>query len=491
VTALDFLAMAPYLTLLSGILILVLVVSFFRNHLVVMIGSVVVLLATLVSIPFGLDAGPRLVSGFMVLDGYVAYFNVLFMVAAIVTVLLSRNYLEGRAGEPEEFYLLLLTSTLGAMVLAAAEHFAAVLLGLEIMSISLYVLISYSEEGHPPLEAALKYLVLSGVASTTMLFGMAMLYNATGTLVVGELLNVALSHPRFELHVLIGHGLLVAGLAFKLSLVPFHMWTPDVYHGAPAPVSGFLATASKTAVFAFLFRYVVQSGALEVPSVLQVMLLFAVLSMVVGNILALLQTNVKRILAYSSISHAGYLLVAVVALVQIADTNVALEAGMVYLAGYVLMTLASFGVVAVLSSSSEETDAQMLSAYQGLFWRKPLAATVLTVALLSLAGIPLTVGFIAKFYLIGTGIEGGIWLLVWALVIGSAIGIYYYLRIVLTMTKPVTDQGRELAGSYRYAEQTGEGLPTLVVLGVVLILFGTYPAPLIDAVRDVLRIAIG
>jgi NADH-quinone oxidoreductase subunit N len=415
------------------------------------------------------------------------------MIAAIVTVLLARNYLTGRAGEPEEFYLLLLTSTLGAMVLAAAEHFAAVLLGLEIMSISLYVLISYSEEGHPPLEAALKYLVLSGVASTTMLFGMAMLYNATGTLVVSELLNAALSvsHPRLELHVLIGHGLLVAGLAFKLSLVPFHMWTPDVYHGAPAPVSGFLATASKTAVFAFLFRYIAQSGALDVPSVLQVMLLFAVLSMVVGNILALQQTNVKRILAYSSISHAGYLLIAVVALIQIADMNVALEAGMVYLAGYVLMTLASFGVVAVLSSASQDTDAQMLSAYQGLFWRKPLAATVLTVALLSLAGIPLTVGFIAKFYLIGTGVEGGIWLLVWALVIGSAIAIYYYLRIVLTMTKPVTDRGPELAGAYQHAVQTGEGLPTVVVLGVVLILFGTYPAPLIDAVRAALRIAVG
>jgi NADH-quinone oxidoreductase subunit N len=269
------------------------------------------------------------------------------------------------------------------------------------------------------------------------------------------------------------------------------MWTPDVYHGAPAPVSGFLATASKTAVFAFLFRYIAQSGALDVPSVLQVMLLFAVLSMVVGNILALQQTNVKRILAYSSISHAGYLLIAVVALIQIADMNVALEAGMVYLAGYVLMTLASFGVVAVLSSASQDTDAQMLSAYQGLFWRKPLAATVLTVALLSLAGIPLTVGFIAKFYLIGTGVEGGIWLLVWALVIGSAIAIYYYLRIVLTMTKPVTDRGPELAGAYQHAVQTGEGLPTVVVLGVVLILFGTYPAPLIDAVRAALRIAVG
>ena len=484
-TAVDFLALAPYLMLLGGILILVLVVSFYRNHLAAMVTSVVVLLATLASIPFGLDAGARMVSGFMLLDGFVAFFNVLFLVAALVTLTLSRNYLTGRAGEPEEFYVLLLISTLGAMVLAAAEHFAAFLLGLEIMSISLYVLVGYSEEGHPPLEAALKYLVLSGVASTTMLFGMALLYNATGTLVVGELFNATVSDSRFALHMTVGHTLLVAGLAFKLSLVPFHMWTPDVFHGAPAPVSGFLATVSKTAVFAFLFRYVVQSGALAIQPIEQIVILFAVLSMILGNVLALLQTNVKRILAYSSIGHAGYLLIALIALVELADVNVALEAGMVYLAGYVLMTLASFGAVAVLSSAGEEADAQSLAAYQGLFWRKPWVAGVLTVALLSLAGIPLTMGFIAKFYLITTGVEGQLWLLVWTLVIGSAIAIYYYLRIVLTMTRSVTEP------SYEYAPHVGEGAPTLIILGLVLVLFGTYPAPLIEAARGALQMVVG
>jgi NADH-quinone oxidoreductase subunit N len=483
-TAADFWAMAPYLVLLSGILVLVLIISFFRHHLLAMVTSVLVLLATFAAIPVGLDAGPRLVSGFMILDGYVAYFNVLFLVAALVTALLARNYLAGRAGEPEEFYLLLLIATLGAMVLAAAEHFAAVLLGLEIMSISLYVLIAYSEEGHPPLEAALKYLVLSGVASTTLLFGMALLYNATGTLVVGDLLGAS-ADGRFAVHVVVGHGLLVAGLAFKLSLVPFHMWTPDVFHGAPAPVSGLLATVSKTAVFAFLFRYVLQSGALDIPAVVHVILLLAVLSMVVGNVLALLQTNVKRILGYSSIAHAGYLLIALVALIQLADARIALEAAMVYLAGYVLMTLAGFGVVSVLSSSREETDAQTLASYQGLFWRRPWAATVLTVAMLSLAGIPLTLGFIAKFYLITAGVEGGLWILVWTLVIGSAIAIYYYLRVVLTMTRTSKEQ------AYEFPARAGEGRPTLIVLGVVLVLFGTYPAPLIDAVRSALQLGVG
>jgi len=481
----DFLALAPYLTLLGGILVLVLVISFWRSHAIAMSVSVVVLLGTLGSIGFGLDAGVRSLSNFMVLDGYVAYFNVLFLVAALATTLVSRNYLSGREGEPEEFYLLLLIATLGAMVLASAEHFAAFLLGLEILSISLYVLIGYPEEGQPPLEAALKYLVLSGVASTTMLFGMALLYNATGTLIISELAGAALSGSSFELHWMVGHGLLVAGLAFKLSLVPFHMWTPDVYHGAPAPVSGYLATVSKAAVFAFLFRYALESGGLDVGVVARTLVLFGMLSMVIGNVLALLQTNVKRLLAYSSIAHAGYLLIALVALGHLASREVALEAGLVYLAGYALMTLAAFGVVAVLSSAAEETDAQELAAFQGLFWRRPLAAVVMTIALLSLAGIPLTVGFIAKFYLIAAGVDSGLWTLVWALVLGSAIAIYYYLRVVLIMSRPAEE------GVYKYAVQLGEGRPTLVVLGVVVLLFGIYPAPLIDIIRDALRIAAG
>ena len=481
-TGADFLALAPYLTLLVGSLVVVLLVSFVRHHTLTMVTTVLVLLATLASIPMGLSGGARSVSQFVVLDGYVAFFNVLFVLAALVTAMLSRRYLGGRAGEQEEFYLLLLLATLGAMVLAGAEHFAAFLLGLEIMSVSLYVLIGYPEEGHPPLEAALKYLVLSGVASTTILFGMALLYNATGTLLVGELSAAVVIEPRYQLHMTVGHALVLAGLAFKLSLVPFHMWTPDVFHGAPAPITGYLATVSKAAVFAFLFRYVAESGVLGVAAALQITLLLAVLSMIVGNVLALLQTNVKRLLAYSSIGHAGYLLIALVALLQLADIDVALEAGMVYLAGYMAMTLAAFGVIAALSSATEETDLQRLGDYEGLLWRQPLPAIVLTIALLSLAGIPMTLGFIAKFYLIATGVEGQLWLLVWTLVIGSAIAIYYYLRVVLTMTRPTRD------GGYTYATRLAEGGVVLLLLGALLVAFGVYPAPLVEAVRAALQV---
>ncbi|MCZ6711174.1 MAG: NADH-quinone oxidoreductase subunit N [Gammaproteobacteria bacterium] len=479
-TGQDFLALSPYITITVGILLQMLVVSFRRGRTISMVSGVVVLVATLISLPVGLGAGDLVVTEFLRLDGYAAYFNGLFLVAAIVTAVLAHKYLENRSGDPEEFYILLGTATLGAMVLAASYHFAAFLLGLEILSISLYVLIAYSEEGHPPLEAALKYLVLSGVASTTMLFGMALIYNATGTLIFSELASVVVSQPRFELHVLVGQGLLFAGLAFKLSLVPFHMWTPDVYHGAPAPVSGYLATVSKGAVFAFVLRYVIDSEALSNQVVFTLVAVLAVLSMVFGNVLALLQTNVKRLLAYSSIGHVGYLLIALLAVAVLADHRVGAEAAMVYLAGYFAMTLAAFGVVTVLSSATADTDAESIDAYEGLFWRRPVAATILTLAMLSLAGIPLTIGFIAKFYLITAGIEGSLWVLVWALVLGSAVAIYYYLRVVLAMTRSGA------AVQYPYATQTPEGVSILVMLGVMLIAFGIYPTPLIDMVRHVL-----
>jgi NADH-quinone oxidoreductase subunit N len=280
--------------------------------------------------------------------------------------------------------------------------------------------------------------------------------------------------------VLVGQGLLFAGLAFKLSLVPFHMWTPDVYHGAPAPVSGYLATVSKGAVFAFVLRYVIDSEALSNQVVFTVIAMLAVLSMVFGNVLALLQSNVKRLLAYSSIGHVGYLLIALLAVAVLADHRIGAEAAMVYLAGYFVMTLAAFGVVTVLSSAAAETDAEGIDAYEGLFWRRPVLATILTLAMLSLAGIPLTIGFIAKFYLITTGIDGSLWILVWALVLGSAVSIYYYLRVVLAMTRSGT------AVQYPYATQTPEGMSILVILGAMLITFGIYPMPLIDMVRNVL-----
>ncbi|MEE9254668.1 MAG: NADH-quinone oxidoreductase subunit N [Pseudomonadales bacterium] len=475
-TSAAYMAILPHMTLTGVIVVLLLVVSFARNHALVAAITVIGLVATLVTIGLSLAELPQQVTPLILVDRYAAFFNTLFLFAAIVTVLISYRYLGGRRGDLEEYYVLVATSTLGAMTMASAVHFASFVLGLEILAISLYPLIAYPEEGHRPLEASLKYLVLSGVASTTMLFGMALLYSATGSLVFTEVADAIAADVSMSLYVIVGNAMLFTGIAFKLSLVPFHMWTPDVYEGAPAPVTGYVATVSKGAVFAVALRYAIEAQAFSDEALVAVVSIFAVLSMVIGNLLALLQENVKRILAYSSIAHLGYLLIALIAVDALADEGMALETGMIYLAAYFLMTLGAFGVVSLLSSSSEERDADALERYTGLFWEHPLLAAVMTTVMLSLAGIPLTMGFIAKFYLFAAGVEATLWVLLWALVIGSGIAIFYYLRIIFTMSK--RPQASTEAGALSYV-----GVGTVVVLGALLIAFGIYPTPLIDVVQ--------
>ena len=331
--AADWIALLPLIVLSGGVALLLLVVSFWRHHALAAGLTVVVFGATLAAIRVALPVLPRQVTPLFWFDRYGAFFYALFTTAGLVTALLSYRYLQRRKGDLEEYYILLATATIGAMAMASAAHFASFLLGLEILSISLYVLVGYPEERHAPLEAALKYLLLSGVGSTTLLFGMALIYLDTGTLEFAALANVLHSGGGATLYLVVGNALLLAGLAFKLSLVPFHMWTPDVYEGAPAPVTGYLATVSKGAVFALALRYVAESGALDNAPLFIAVSGVAVLSMVIGNLLALLQQNVKRILAYSSIAHMGYLLIALLVVSSTAGRALGVETALVYLAG--------------------------------------------------------------------------------------------------------------------------------------------------------------
>ena len=408
-TWIDYLALAPHIALGSAILLIVLVVSFRRNHALAMLLTVAGFAAAFAALFPAMRTASWEVTPLYLFDGFAAFFDGLILIAAAATALVSYRYLEGRSGRQEEYYLLLALATLGAMALVSAQHFGTLLLGLEILSISLYALVAYPEEGRPPLEAALKYLVLSGVGSTTMLFGMALVYHATGTMLFDELARFSATGDRSDLWLAAGQAMLVAGIAFKLSLIPFHMWTPDVYQGAPAPVTAYLATVSKAAVFAVLLRFAFQSDMLDNPSLFAIIAAMAVLSMVAGNLLALLQHSVKRILAYSSIAHLGYLMIGVLAVAALADHAMAVETSLVFLAGYVAMTLAAFAVIAELTPAESSGDVEHVSQYRGLFWRRPVLASVFTVALLSLAGIPLTAGFIAKFYLFAAGVEGALW----------------------------------------------------------------------------------
>lgn len=269
--------------------------------------------------------------------------------------------------------------------------------------------------------------MLSGLASGVLLFGMALVYADDGVLAFADL-GVA----QGGLIGIVGLLLMMAGLGFKLSLVPFHLWTADVYQGAPAPVAALLGTVAKGAVWVVLLRLVVAGGWGRIPVLEDVASVLAILSMLVGNLLALRQNNLKRLLAYSAIAHMGYLLIVLIAGATLGG-NFAAEALLFYLIAYVATTLAAFGVIAVLSHA--EGEAEHLDDYAGLFHTRPWPAAVLGLALLSLAGIPLTAGFVGKFYLIAAAGQGGLWWLLAALVVGSGLGLYYYVRVILHMAR--------------------------------------------------------
>lgn len=466
--------------MVGGTLVLMIGVSIVRTHAIALGLTLLTLVFALAALDIGWDHIPA--EGYVLfsitrMTGIQVFFNVLFLLGAIVTALFAYSYFDSRAKRCEEFYILLLTATTGAMVLAAATHFASFILGLEILSISLYAMIAYPRDARHPLEAAAKYLVLSAVASTAILMGMALIYAATGTMAFAEINQAAAGGEQS--YYLLGQALICVGIAFKLSLVPFHMWTPDVYQGAPAVVTGYVATVSKGAVIAMLVRYVYANDMLSHDGVFYAVAFVAVASMIVGNLLALMQTNLKRLLAYSSIAHLGYLLVAVL-VVQTARPELVMETVLIYVVAYFAITLAAFGLVSLTTEAAAD-ETEFLESYTGLFWRNPLLASVLTAVALALAGIPLTVGFIAKFYVFASGVEGAAWALVWALVIGSAIGIYYYLRIVYTLVKEVKP------GTVAMAQSSTTGTVAVTVLGIAIVVLGVYPTPLIDAVRTIVQ----
>jgi NADH-quinone oxidoreductase subunit N len=468
-TMIELQSILPLIVLSIVIVLLMLLIAFRREHVLTAVSTVVGLLLTLASIPLAVAVGPQQMS-LLSVDAYGVFFTVLLLGVALASTLLSWEYLRHRKGRSEEFYLLLLLATLGALVLAFANHVASLLLGMELLGVSLYTLIAYPERGKLPLEASIKYLVLSGCASAVLLFGFALLYAALGSLSfvgIGERLAGASEN---QVLILAGSALVLAGIGFKLSVVPFHMWTPDVYQGAPLPVTGFLATVSKGAIFAVLLRLFVEAQLHQFTTLLMALSVLAVASMLVGNLLALQQQNLKRLLSYSSIAHLGYLLITLVTIGILSGSKLAVEAASYYVVAYLVTTLAVFAVVSLLSSDGGD-EKQLVSDLTGLFWHRPLLAGILTLSLLSLAGIPLTVGFIGKFYLITAGIEGALWVLLGALVVGSAIGVYYYLRIIYVMT---------LEGGNKVVEHSTPwlGESVAVLLAVLVVWLGVLPQPL-------------
>ena len=405
-------------------------------------------------------------SGMFVSDAISDVLKLALYLAVAFMLVYSRGYLQARGLFRGEFYVLTLFATLGMMVMISASHFLTLYLGLELLSLSLYAMVALQRDSAVATEAAMKYFVLGAIASGMLLYGMSMVYGSTGSLMLTDV-SVALQEGTGQkVPLVFGLVFIVAGLAFKLGAVPFHMWVPDVYHGAPTAVTLFISSAPKLAAFAFSIRLLVQGLEVLHTDWRDMLVLLAVLSMAVGNIAAIAQSNIKRMLAYSTISHMGFLLLGI-----LAGSQNGYAAAMFYSVVYAMMSLGGFGIVLLLSRQGFESDE--LDDLKGLNVRSPWAAFLMLLLMFSMAGIPPTVGFYAKLSVLQAVVEADlVWLAVVA-VLFSLIGAFYYLRVVKLMyfDEPLQAAPIEAPGDMRMA---------LSLNGLGILALGILPGPLMS-----------
>src|SRR5476651_514363 len=449
----NLIALLPLMIVGLTVVVVMLSIAWRRDHFLNATLTVIGLNVALLSLYYVGQAGPQDVTPLLRIDGYSMFYIGLVLLASLATSTFAYPWLAGYPDNREEFYLLVLIAAMGGILLACSNHLASMFLGIELISLPLFGLIGYAYRQKRSLEASIKYMLLSAAASSFLLFGMALLYAQSGNLSFVALgRNLADGVMLHQPLLLAGLGMMIVGLGFKLSLVPFHLWTPDVYQGAPAPVSTFLATASKIAIFAVVMRLFLYAPVADSEAIRIVLGIIAFCSILVGNIMAISQNNIKRLLGYSSIAHLGYLLVALIA---VQTHQLSMETVGVYLAGYLFSSLGAFGVVSLMSSPYKGPDAESLFSYRGLFWHKPILSAVMTVMMLSLAGIPMTLGFIGKFYVIATGVT-----------------VSLYLSAPETLVRDTPNNWALTAGGV-----------VVLISAILVLLLGIFPQPLITLVQ--------
>lgn len=468
----------PLIILGATAIIAMLAIAIKRNHMATYVLSLIGTAAAFGSLFYLPTEGHKLTTLFVV-DGFSSFFTGLVLVATFFIIVFSYPYFKNMKIKKGEYYILLLLASFGAIAMVISNHFVAFFLSLEVMSVSLYAMIGYLKKSPFAIEAAIKYLIMAGVSSSILLFGFALIYAQTGEMELTAMM--AAGADTTGVLFVSGMALVIVGLGFKLALVPFHMWTPDIYAGAPAPVSTFVATISKGSVMAFLIRLFIEVNGEVHNGVWVTFAVFAIASMLIGNWLALRQNNVKRLLAYSSIGHLGYMVVAL-----LAASQAGVEAVAYYLVAYFISMTAAFGIIGYLSNK----DGELLNIddYKGLFWKKPWIAALFAGVLLSLAGIPLTAGFLGKFYLLLSGVGSGLWLLVTVLIVSSTIGLFYYLRVVIALfagKDEVTVDTQAPAGASVFA-----GI-VLVALFIFLFWAGMFPSGLVEIIQNLVTPVIG
>lgn len=416
--------------------------------------------------------------GMVVIDNYTLVFNLIFILGYVLTALISLRTLSREGYNYSEFYILLMGATLGMMMMASAGNLLMVFVGIETLSISLYVLAGFARKRVESNEAALKYLLLGAFSTGFLLYGIALIYGTTGTTDLTKISNFLLfSQAAPSVPLIAGVMLLLVGLMFKASLVPFHMWAPDVYQGAPTPVTAFMSTGAKAAAYAVLFRVLVTAMPTLIEYWRPVLYVVAVLTMTIGNVTAISQQNIKRMLAFSSIAHAGYIVIAILSYNQLGATGI-----LYYLLAYTLMNLGAFGVLAAIRRKNQANET--LSSFAGLAGRSPFYAAMMAIFMFSLAGIPPMAGFMGKFMIFSAAIkeytagQGDMLPLVIVAVINAVISVYFYIRVVVVMymNDPEQDLDPEPAN-------LGAGL-SLVISAAGIFFLGVLPSIAIELLNN-------
>ena len=462
----DFYYVLPEIILTFGALVLLIVDLILPKRDGAVFGvAIVTLLATAAAVLSFAGVNVTASAGLLAIDGFATFFKLVFILSAVMTVLMSGSYLRVEGVGAGEYCFLILCATLGMMFMASGVDLITLFIGLETMAIAFYVLAGFLKPSQRSNEAAVKYFLLGAFSLGLLLYGMSLLYGATGTTSLNGI-AAALAGGERSLVLILALILIGAGMGFKIAAVPFHMWAPDVYEGAPTPVTAFLSVASKAASFAMLLRIFFVGLPFLVSDWQTLFWVLAAITMTVGNIAAITQTNTKRMLAYSSIAHAGYVLVGVVA-----GTERGIAATLVYLWVYLFMQLGAFAIIAMLRRQDVVGDE--LKDLSGLYFRKPFAAIAMLIFMLSLGGIPPTAGFMGKVWVFGAAIDQGfIWLAVIG-VVNSAISLYYYYRVIVFMWLKEETFGSDIEMSPAVATVLG-----IAVVGSIF--FGIFPDILFD-----------
>ncbi len=462
----DVIAMLPIMVPAYGGALLMLVVAFVQSAKLAHWFTIFSFAAAFVSLFVAGACAPRTVASQLAVDSYSLIFSGIILAAAFAVTLLSGDYLRAHEKNGQAFYVLLAFAVTGMLVVASSAHFLSFFLGLETLSVSLYGLIGYTRGQSKSLEAAMKYLIMAAVSSAVLLFGIALIYTDAGTMDFARLIAAM---PGLGAVSLFGLGLVMVGFGFKLAWAPFHTWSPDVYQGAPAPVTALIATGSKGAVFALVLRLMVAAGLPDHRVVFTALAVLAVATMTVGNLLALTQRNVKRLLAYSSVAQMGYLFIPL-----LSAGAEGVSSAIFYLVSYMAAAVAAFGVIAAVSAHRSTGDVEDIADYAGLASRRPVLAGVLAISMLSLIGMPLTSGFFAKFYIFSAAAQAGLWWLLIVGVVNTGLSAFYYLRVVFALYTTPTVVGAEDAPVPLVGPAIALGLSA-----AVMIFAGIYPSPLV------------